>query len=228
MRKNFIALDPIPRSRARWLNMDFLAKGGMTTTFFKTRFSKTRFSKTTFSLGRPRGGLRRLLVARTIGGAPHRGRLIAGTLALCCALGRAGLTSDKREGDGATPRGRLTLLHAFVRPGRVCRAGALTPTRLVRQNDLWCDDPRGFLYNRHLRGPARASHEDLWREDRLYDFVGVLDYNIRPARRGRGSAIFFHVATEDLAPTAGCVALRARDLARLLPRLARRAALEIR
>ena len=59
--------------------------------------------------------------------------------------------------------------------------------------------------------------------DRLYDFVGVLDHNIRPAVRGRGSAIFFHVATEDLAPTAGCVALRARDLARLLPRLARRA-----
>ena len=175
-----------------------------------------------------RTGLRRLLVARLIGGAPHRGRLIAGTLTLPCALGRASLTCDKREGDGATPKGRLRLLYAFIRPGRFSRAGLLAPTRQTRKDDIWCDDPKSFLYNRHLRGPTRVSHEDLWRSDRLYDFVGVLDHNIRPAMRGRGSAIFFHVATEDLAPTAGCVALRARDLARLLPRLARRATLDVR
>ncbi len=175
-----------------------------------------------------RTGLRRLLVARVIGGPPHQGRLIAGTLTLPCALGRTGLTCDKREGDGATPKGRLRLLHAFIRPGRFSRAGVLAPTRQTRKDDIWCDDPKSFLYNRHLRGPTRLRFENLWRSDRLYDFVGVLDYNIRPAVRGRGSAIFFHVATEDLAPTAGCVALRPRDLARLLPRLARRAALEVR
>jgi L,D-peptidoglycan transpeptidase YkuD (ErfK/YbiS/YcfS/YnhG family) len=176
----------------------------------------------------PRTGLRRLLVARLLGGAPHQGRLIAGTLTLPCALGRAGLTCDKREGDGATPMGRLRLLHAFVRPGRFSRAGLLAPARQTRKEDIWCDDPKSFLYNRHLRGPTGLGHEDLFRPNRLYDFVGVLDHNIRPAVRGRGSAIFFHVATEDLAPTAGCVALRARDLARLLPRLARRATLEVR
>ena len=176
----------------------------------------------------PRTGLRRLLVARRIGAAPHQGRLIAGTLTLPCALGRAGLTCDKREGDGATPRGRSRLLHAFVRPGRFSRAGLLAPARQTRKDDIWCDDPKSFLYNRHSRGPTRLGHEELWRSDRLYDFVGVLDHNIRPAVRGRGSAIFLHVATEDLAPTAGCVALRARDLARLLPRLARRMALDVR
>jgi L,D-peptidoglycan transpeptidase YkuD (ErfK/YbiS/YcfS/YnhG family) len=45
--------------------------------------------------------------------------------------------------------------------------------------------------------------------------------------RGRGSAIFFHIATDDLSPTAGCIALRARDMARLLPRLGRKVALLI-
>ncbi len=65
----------------------------------------------------------------------------------------------------------------------------------------------------------------MWRKDRLYDVVGVMDYNIRPRLRGRGSAIFFHIATDDLSPTAGCVALRPRDMARLLPRLGRGVAL---
>ncbi len=191
------------------------------------RFAKGDMKAAHFSTP-SRTGLRRLLVARLIGGAPHQGRMIAGTLTLRCALGRAGLTRDKREGDGATPKGRLRLLYAFIRPGRFSRAGLLAPVSRTRKNDIWCDDPNSFLYNRHLRGPTRLSFEDLWRLDRLYDFVGVLDHNMRPAVRGRGSAIFFHVATEDLAPTAGCVALRARELARLLPRLARRATLDVR
>jgi L,D-peptidoglycan transpeptidase YkuD (ErfK/YbiS/YcfS/YnhG family) len=65
------------------------------------------------------------------------------------------------------------------------------------------------------------SRESLWRDDRLYDVIGILDYNIRPRVRGRGSAIFFHLARPDLSPTQGCVALRAADMRRLLPRLSR-------
>ena len=59
----------------------------------------------------------------------------------------------------------------------------------------------------------------MWREDRLYDVVGILDYNIRPRVRGRGSAIFLHLARPDLSPTQGCVALGAEDMRRLLSRL---------
>ncbi|MFY9628859.1 MAG: L,D-transpeptidase family protein [Methylocystis sp.] len=184
--------------------------------------------KTLFPSKGRRAGVKRLLVSRAVGGPPHQGRLICGTLTLRCALGRSGVTSDKREGDGATPRGRLKLLYALLRPARFSRASFLPPARFLREKDIWCDDPRSFRYNRPLRGPSKLSHEELWRSDRLYDFIGVLDHNIRPARLGRGSAIFFHIATDDLGPTAGCVALRARDMARLLPRLARRAALEVK
>jgi L,D-peptidoglycan transpeptidase YkuD (ErfK/YbiS/YcfS/YnhG family) len=99
---------------------------------------------------------------------------------------------------------------------------------MTRPSDLWCDDAESFLYNRALRAPSRVGHERLWRDDRLYDFVGVLDYNVTPPRRGRGSAIFFHIATQDYGPTAGCVALGARDMARLAPRLARGAQLIVR
>jgi L,D-peptidoglycan transpeptidase YkuD (ErfK/YbiS/YcfS/YnhG family) len=160
-------------------------------------------------------------------GQAHEGRLIAGTLVLRCALGRTGLTRAKREGDGATPAGRYGLLRLMVRRGLVSLAGNRIPACFIRPNDLWCDDPSSFLYNRLLRGPTRLSHEDLWRRDRLYDVVGVLDYNIRPRVRGRGSAIFFHIAKDDLSATAGCVALRARDMARLLPRLAARVTLTV-
>lgn len=169
------------------------------------------------------GGLALLKVARRPGGRPHEGRLIAGALVLRCALGRAGVTHAKREGDGATPAGAHRLLYFYLRRATPLRA----PWRATRRDDVWCDDARFFLYNRPLRAPSRLSHEELWRGDRLYDVVGVLDYNMRPAVRGRGSAIFFHIATKNFDPTAGCVALDARDMARLLPRLARRVTLHV-
>lgn len=142
---------------------------------------------------------------------------MAGGAVFPCAIGRAGITHAKREGDGATPAGRWRLSSFYL------RRPAPVPLRwrLTRRDDVWCDDARSFLYNRPLRAPLRQSHEEMWRNDRLYDVVGVMDYNIVPRVRGRGSAIFFHLATEDLGPTAGCVALRARDMRRLLPRLAR-------
>jgi L,D-peptidoglycan transpeptidase YkuD (ErfK/YbiS/YcfS/YnhG family) len=184
-------------------------------------------SATPLRIAPARLGLKRLLVAPRIGGRPHQGRLIAGDLVLPCALGRAGVARDKREGDGATPRGDHRLLRLLLRPKRLPAPRRLA-VRFVRSDDIWCDDPRSFLYNRPLRGTSRLSHERLWRPDRLYDAIGVLDYNIRPRILGRGSAIFFHIATDDLGPTAGCVALRVRDMARLLPRLAPGVTLAIR
>ncbi|ARN82201.1 L,D-transpeptidase family protein [Methylocystis bryophila] len=175
----------------------------------------------------PRTGLRRVIVARKLGGAPHEGLLIAGGATFRCALGRAGLVRTKREGDGGTPFGAWRLLCFLHRPLGLRRDGLRVPAREIRRLDLWCDDPESFLYNRPLRAPSRFRCETLWRGDALYNVVGVLDYNLRPATRGRGSAIFFHMATQDLAPTEGCVALRARDMARLAPRLARGAKLVI-
>ena len=51
--------------------------------------------------------------------------------------------------------------------------------------------------------------------------LGILGHNDDPVVPGAGSAVFLHVAPADGGPTAGCVALRPRDMARLLPRLAR-------
>ncbi|MGH6862871.1 MAG: L,D-transpeptidase family protein [Methylocella sp.] len=156
------------------------------------------------------------------------GRFHAGPVVVRCAIGRAGIRQDKREGDGATPGGAFRLLGGFFRPDRVLRKAWSSPLRPVRPSDGWCDDPESALYNRHVVLPCRASHEKLWRADRLYDLVVVLDYNIRPRRKNRGSAIFLHCARPDFPPTLGCIALRLDDLRRLLPRLARNAVLTVR
>lgn len=162
-----------------------------------------------------------LRAARVVGKAPHEGRLTAGALTFRCALGRAGLKRDKREGDGATPLGRMRLLYAFIRPGRFSNANLRFSTRRLHQNDLWCDDAGSRQYNRFFRSLSAQSKERLWREDRLYDFIGVLDYNLKPTVLGRGSAIFFHIATPNYAPTEGCIAVSAVDLRKLAARFGR-------
>lgn len=138
-----------------------------------------------------------------------------------CALGRAGLTHMKREGDGATPVGRLRLLSLLVRPDRGPPPRSIVKARPLRRNDGWVEDRRSGLYNRAVRLPSSAAHESMWREDELYDIVGILDWNLRPRVRGLGSAIFLHLARPGYAPTAGCIALSRRDLRLLLARLGR-------
>jgi L,D-peptidoglycan transpeptidase YkuD (ErfK/YbiS/YcfS/YnhG family) len=101
------------------------------------------------------------------------------------------------------------------------------PVRAIRRHDGWCDASADRNYNRPVRLPYAASAERLWREDALYDVVVVLDYNKRPRVRGRGSAIFMHVARPGYAPTEGCIALARGHLLRLLERLPARAAIGV-
>ena len=91
----------------------------------------------------------------------------------------------------------------------------------------WCEVPDDRNYNRPVRLPYPVSHEYMQRPDRLYDACLVLDWNIRPRRRGRGSAIFFHLARPDFTPTQGCVAVSARTMARLLPLLSDRTVVRV-
>ncbi|MFP3921344.1 MAG: L,D-transpeptidase [Dichotomicrobium sp.] len=148
--------------------------------------------------------------------ASQRGVAALGSLRLPCALGRGGRLARKREGDGATPIGVWPVRAVLYRPDRVRRPRTALPVSPIEPRDGWCDDPQDRNYNRPVRLPYPAGHEVLWREDHLYDVVAVIGYNDWPRTRGRGSAIFMHLASSDFAPTEGCIALRENHLRLLL------------
>lgn len=177
---------------------------------------------------KPSPKLRRLtatLLPKTELQPGSQGRLQAGTMTFPCALGIK-LSRSKREGDLASPTGRFRLIGGYFRPIGP-RPAAPWPLRRVRDSDGWCDDPLSPAYNQPLSLPSRYSCERLWRDDGLYDVIVVLDYNLRPRRKGRGSAIFLHCARPGFAPTAGCIALKPSDLRKLLPRLAKNTVLVV-
>ncbi|MEM1373991.1 MAG: L,D-transpeptidase family protein [Pseudomonadota bacterium] len=136
---------------------------------------------------------------------------------LPCSVGKGALTSRKREGDGATPRGTHRLVGMLYRPDRMTRP---TDWALpIRPGDLWSDDPAHEDYNMMVRAPYTHSHERLRRADPLYDLVILTDWNWPYAVKGRGSAIFIHQWRKPGHPTEGCIALSRGDLRWLAPRI---------
>lgn len=133
-----------------------------------------------------------------------------------CAIGKGGVSADKKEGDGATPVGCFFIREIFYRSDRISKPESVFPTREIVLDDGWCDDPKTPNYNKHVKLPCLASCESLWRDDNLYDIIAVLGYNDDPPIAGKGSAIFMHVARENYSSTAGCVALSLADLISIL------------
>ena len=134
-----------------------------------------------------------------------------------CTIGRGGVTSRKREGDGATPRGEHRLVGMLYRPDRMARpADWAVP---IRPGDLWSDDPGHEDYNMMVRAPYAYSHERLRRADPLYDLILLTDWNWPYAVKGRGSAIFIHQQRRPGYPTEGCIALSRAHLRAIAPRI---------
>lgn len=144
-------------------------------------------------------------------------------------VGRSGVVAPeaKREGDGATPAGRLAVRGVLLRPDRVEALPLRLPWRWLRPADGWSDAPADPAYNRPVTHPHPHSAERLWRDDELYDVIVVLGWNDAPVVPGRGSAIFWHLARPDGGPTEGCLATAREDLLALLPRLGTGSVVEV-
>ena len=99
---------------------------------------------------------------------------------LRCALGASGISATKQEGDSATPTGLLPIRRVFWRADRGARPATTLPAEPIAPDDGWCDDPTHRDYNTRIRLPHDARHERLWRDDAVYDVVGVLGWNDAP------------------------------------------------
>lgn len=144
-------------------------------------------------------------------------------------VGRGGFkpAASKDEGDWATPLGTWRILYGLYRADRVAKPQGGLAWAAITPDMGWCDAPDDVLYNQPVPVGYPASHERLWREDAAYDYVLVLDHNQGPVAAGKGSAVFVHVWRDGVDHTAGCVALKAADMAQLADSLAAGTRLEI-
>jgi L,D-peptidoglycan transpeptidase YkuD (ErfK/YbiS/YcfS/YnhG family) len=156
---------------------------------------------------------------RRSAGDPCRGWLTAGWQTVPVALGRGGIRANKREGDGGTPKGTFQPRRLWWRADRHPRPATFLPTRAIRPEDAWCEDPASRHYNQPVRLDPDRGGDRLTRDDHLYDFIVEIDHNSSPRVAGRGSAVFLHLARANFSPTAGCVSMTQTAMLRLLARL---------
>lgn len=159
-----------------------------------------------------------LIVRRAPGLKKSDGLLQFGNHIWPCLLGKNGITTRKKEGDMKTPAGAFPLLFAFHNKKNIPFVSSSLPLRHIRNDDGWCDAPFNANYNRPIKLPFHASHEELMRQDHLYDIIIVMDHNYSTRINGRGSAVFFHL-TDKKDHTAGCIAVEKNVMQFLLPRV---------
>lgn len=133
-----------------------------------------------------------------------------------CAIGKAGIKKKVREGDNITPKGTYKLINIFFRPDRIRDLKTVIKKNKITRKIGWCDDINSKYYNRKIELPNKSRHEKLYRKDNIYDIIIVLNYNINPVKKNKGSAIFLHIAKKNYQKTQGCIAIKKTHLKKLL------------
>jgi len=136
-----------------------------------------------------------------------------------CAIGRAGLTTNKIEGDHKTPVGEFKFKKIYYRKDKLGEMIFQIPFAIIAENDGWCDDPKSKLYNQHVQFPFDSSAEKLFRDDDLYDLLCVINHNTDPIIPGKGSAIFLHICKPNFEGTEGCVAIEKENIIELAKKI---------
>ena len=133
-----------------------------------------------------------------------------------CAVGKRGISIKKKEGDFITPKGTFKIREIFYRKDRVQNLITRLKKTVIRKNMGWCDDPKSKKYNKLIYFPFKHSAEKLYRSENIYDIILVLNFNMNPVKKNKGSAIFIHVAKKSFQPTQGCIALNKFELIKLV------------
>ena len=132
-----------------------------------------------------------------------------------CAIGKRGIGCKKKEGDLITPKGQFKIKYILYRKDRVKISSKLKKI-VIKKNMGWCDDPKSKEYNKLISLPFNFKHEKLYKRENTYDIVLVLNYNMNPIKKNKGSAIFIHIAKKNYEKTRGCVAIKKSNLLKIL------------
>jgi L,D-peptidoglycan transpeptidase YkuD (ErfK/YbiS/YcfS/YnhG family) len=144
-----------------------------------------------------------------------------------CAIGKAGIGKKKIEGDNITPKGTYKIIKIYYRKDRIKELVSQIKLIKIEKNMGWCDDPKSKKYNQLIHLPTKYSHEKLYRRDNIYDLILVLNYNIKPIIKNKGSAIFIHIARKNYQKTAGCIALEKNNLIKLVLKMQKHTKIKI-
>tara|TARA_Y100000992_G_scaffold254871_1_gene187912 strand:+ start:153 stop:644 length:492 start_codon:yes stop_codon:yes gene_type:complete len=146
-------------------------------------------------------------------------KLTYGKYRVKCAIGKRGIGNKKREGDKITPIGKFKIKTILYRKDRISHFKSKI-NKLSIKNDMgWCDDPKSKKYNKLIKIPFKGSAEKLYRKDNTYDIILVLNYNINPIRKGKGSAIFIHIARKNYKSTLGCIGVSKKNLKKIIKKI---------
>ena len=133
-----------------------------------------------------------------------------------CAVGKKGIGHKKSEGDRITPKGQYKIKFILYRKDRIKKISTKLKKVQINKNLGWCDDPKSKQYNKLVKLPFNFSHERLYKKENSYDVILVLDYNMNPILKNKGSAIFIHVAKKNFEKTEGCVAISKRSIIKIV------------
>jgi len=144
-----------------------------------------------------------------------------------CALGKAGIKKKEKEGDNVTPKGIFKITSMYYRPDRIKNITTTVKKIKIKKNIGWCDDPNSHFYNQQISLPNKFGHEKLYRNDSLYDLILVLNYNVNPIIKNKGSAIFIHITKKNYKKTKGCIALKKKHLIELISKIKKNTKIKI-
>ena len=136
-----------------------------------------------------------------------------------CSVGKRGIGVKKREGDLITPIGTFKITKLLYRKDRLKNLKTCLKKTIINKTMGWCDDARSKSYNKLIRSPFKFTFEKLFRKDNMYDILLVLNFNMSPIKKHKGSAIFIHVAKNNYKKTKGCIAIKKKDLIFLLRKI---------
>ena len=136
-----------------------------------------------------------------------------------CALGKRGIGNKKKEGDLITPKGKYKIKYILYRKDRIKKIQSKIKKIIIKKNMGWCDDPRSKRYNKIIKLPTKYSFEKLYKIENIYDIILVLNFNMNPTIKNKGSAIFIHVAKKNYKGTKGCVAISKISLLKIIKEL---------